>query len=154
MFLDKAPVNLKAKTGQVVQMDYTIAHAWALGIQAVLDRMALGIPVRFDRKGTGAERRDEVAMNVGGSMGRNEHAVLFRQRGNAQRFGEAGVPCGIKLHKANGARGNEITHGETMPFPLPVRQRDGDGRREADIVGWLQVPVQWLFKPEDVIDPM
>jgi hypothetical protein len=141
MLLDKAPVDLNTQTGQVVQMDHTIAHRWAFGIQTVLDWMALGIPMRFHRKGTGVERRDEMTVNVGGSMGRNKHAVLFCQRGNAQRFGEAGVPCGIELHKANGARGNEITHGETMPFPLPMRQWDSDGRRKADIVGWLQIPV-------------
>src|SRR5262249_40640426 len=121
MFLDKVPGDLNTQTGQVVQMDHPIAHSWTLGIETVLDRMALGIPVRFHREGTGAERRDEMAVNVGGSMGRNDHAVLFCQRGNAQRFGEAGVPCGIELHKANGARGNEITHGETMPFSLPMR---------------------------------
>ena len=56
MFLDKIPVNLNAKTGQVVQTDHTIAHGWALGVQTMLDRMALGIPVRFHPKGTGAER--------------------------------------------------------------------------------------------------
>ena len=82
MFLDKAPVDFNTQTGQVVQMDHPIAHGWGLGIQIVLDRMALGIPVRFHCKGTGAERRDEMAVNVGGSMGRNDHAVLFCQRGN------------------------------------------------------------------------
>jgi len=103
MFLDKTPVNLNTPTGQVVQMDHTIAHGWTRGIQTVLDRMALGIPVRFHRKGTGTERRDEMAVNVGRSMRRNDHAMLFCQRGNAQGFGEAGVSCGIELHKANGA---------------------------------------------------
>ena len=41
--------------------------------------LALGIPVRFHRKGTGTERRDEMAMNVGGGMGRDDHTVLFCQ---------------------------------------------------------------------------
>src|SRR5438309_8684385 len=56
MFLDKTPVNLNAETGQVIQMNHTIAHGWPRSIEPVLDRMALGIPVRFHRKGTGAER--------------------------------------------------------------------------------------------------
>src|SRR5262245_31820448 len=38
-----------------------------------------------------------------------------------------------------------------MPFPLPMRQWDCDGRCEADIVDWLQVPVQWLLKPENIV---
>src|SRR5262245_3740568 len=38
-----------------------------------------------------------------------------------------------------------------MPFPLPMRQWDCDGRCEADIVGRLQVPVQWLLKPENIV---
>src|SRR5262245_38519202 len=103
MFLDKTPIDLDAKTGQVVQMDHTITYGWSRGIQTVLDRMAFGIPVRFHCKGTGTERRNEMAVNVGGSMGGNDHAVLFCQRGDTQRFSEAGVPCGIELHKANGA---------------------------------------------------
>ncbi len=127
MFLDKAPVNLNTKTGQVIQMDHAMTHGWTLSVQTVLDRMALRVPVRFYRKGTGAERRDQVAMNMGGRMGRNDHTMLFCQRGNAQRFSEAGVPRGIELHEANGAGGNEIAHGEAMPLPLPVRQRDRAG---------------------------
>ena len=103
MFLDKAPVDLNTQTWQVIHMDHAIAHGWALGVQTMLDRMALGIPVRFHRKGTGTERRDEMAMNMGGRMGRNDHAVLFCQRGNTQCLGEASVPCGIELHEANGA---------------------------------------------------
>ena len=103
MLLVKTPVDLNTKTGQVVQMDHTITHGWSRGIQTVLDRMALGIPVRFHRKGTGTERRNEMAVNVGGSMGCNDHTVLFCQRGDAQRFSKAGMPCGIELYKANGA---------------------------------------------------
>ena len=103
MLLDKAPVDLNTKAGQIVQMDHTIAYSWALGIQTMLERMALGIPVRFHRKGTGTERRDEVAVNMGGRMGRNDYAVLFCQRGNTQGFGEASVPRGVKLHEADGA---------------------------------------------------
>src|SRR5262249_28228391 len=103
MFLDKAPVDLNTKTGQGVQIDHPIAHGRALGIQTMLDWMALRVPVRFHPKGTGTERRDEVSVNMGGRMGSNDHAVLFCQRGNTQRFGEASVPRGIELHEANGA---------------------------------------------------
>lgn len=56
MFLDKVPVNRNTKTGQVVQMDHPIAHGRTCGVQTMLDGMALRIPVRFHRKGTGTER--------------------------------------------------------------------------------------------------
>ena len=83
MFLDKAPVDLNTQTWQAIQMNHTIAYDWTLSVQTMLDRMTLGIPVRFHGKGTGAERRDEMAVNMGGRMGRNDYAVLFCQRGNA-----------------------------------------------------------------------
>ena len=82
MFLDKAPVDLNTQTRQAVQMDHAMTHGGTLSVQMVLDRMALGVSVRFHSKGIGAERRDQVAMYMGGSMGRNDHAVLCCQRGN------------------------------------------------------------------------
>ena len=83
MLLDKVPIDLDAKTRQVVQMEHAVAHGWSLGVQTVVDRITLGISVRFCRKGTGTERRHDVGMQMGRAMGRDAYPVLLCQGGDA-----------------------------------------------------------------------
>src|SRR5215471_19659253 len=118
MLLDKIPVDLDAKTRQVVQVEHAVAHGGSLGVQTVVDWITLGIPVRFCRKGTGAESGHDVGMQMGRAMGRDAYPVLLCQGGDAQCFGKTSVPRRIKLHEAQSARSDEIADGKAMPLPL------------------------------------
>ncbi len=52
---------------------------------------------------------------------------------------------------AQGAGIDELPHCETVPFALAVRERDRRRTRDLEVIGRLQVPVQWFFQPGDVV---
>src|SRR5688572_30572725 len=112
MFLDKGPVDLDAQTRQVVQVDHTLTHFWTRCVHAMLNRVAFGVAVRLDAKGSGPERRHEMAMDMRCGVGRDGHAVLLGHVGDTQGFREASMTGRIELYEANGPRGDKIADAE------------------------------------------
>lgn len=55
VLLHKGPINADTKTRRIVQVQHTIAYHRAVRVQAMMDRIALVISVRFRRKGAGAK---------------------------------------------------------------------------------------------------
>ena len=48
-----------------------------------------------------------------------------------------GVPGGIELHKSESARGQKLSYGKAVPLALAMRQWDGGGGGETDVIRWL-----------------
>src|SRR5262245_2863028 len=107
-------------------MDHTVAYFCAGAVYAMLDRMALGVAVRFHAKGAGAESRHYMGMDMRSCVRRDGYPVLLGHMGDTQRLREPSMPGGIELHEANGARRDEIADGEAGPFSFPMCQRDRD----------------------------
>src|SRR5262245_40718771 len=132
-------------------MDATAAVRGATVEDAMVDRVIAIVTRRLRTERGIPECRGDVSLNVRGRVRRNEHAFLLRVTRDAQRLAESGVTRAIELHEADGASVDEVTHGEPVPLALAVCERHGDLLSQRYIVGRLQVPVQWLLEPVDVV---
>src|ERR1700681_3115531 len=86
----------------------------------------------------------------------DENTVLLGELRYAHRFGESCGPRGIELKILDGPALDEIANGETMDLALAVRQGDTRCAGKLHVVVRLQVPMQRLFEPRDVVrlDPV
>ena len=64
---------------------------------------------------------------------------------------KAGSAGRVELHVTDAARDDEIAHREAGQLALAMRQRDMGRRRQPGEIGRLQIPMQRLFEPEDLV---
>src|SRR5271165_6213546 len=110
----------------------------------------------FDAKGAARQSEDEVAVQLGRGVRRDHHPVLLGQLGDPQRLGEAGRARRIELNIADAAGDDEVAYRKAGQLALAMRQRDRRRGSEPREVGRLQIPMQWLLEPEDLLrlDPL
>ena len=107
--------------------------------------------VRFDAVAHAGQRRHEVCVELRRGVRSDEHAVLLRELRDAQRLAEAGRARRIELEIPDRAAFDEVADGVAMDLPLAVGKRDARVRRKLHVVARLQIPVQRLFEPRDVV---
>ena len=117
--------------------------------KAVGERVGLGPAVQFDAEGAARQGEDEMPVQFGRGVRRDDRAVLLGQCGNAQRLGKAGGARRIELNEPDAALDNEIPDGKAGQLALAMRERDRRGRGQPGEIGRLQIPMQRLLKPED-----
>src|SRR5215469_1168496 len=151
VLVDKTPIDLEAKAGLVADDQMTVAQLRVVVKQTVGQRIGLGSAMRLDAKRAARQREHDVGVQLGRSMRGHHHAVLLRELGYAQRFGEAGRARRVELNVTDTARHNKIAHGKAGQLPLAMRQRDRRRRGKPPEIGRLQIPVQRLLEPEDPV---
>jgi hypothetical protein len=82
--------------------------------EAVGERVGLGPAVRFDAEGAARQGEDEMPVQFGCGVRRDDCAVLLGQSGNAQRLGKAGGSRRVELNEPDAALDNEIPGGNEL----------------------------------------
>ena len=147
----KIPIRFETKAGRVADMQKPVAQLGVGLEQPVGERVGIGSAMRLDPVGAARTRQHQMAVNFRRGMRRDDNAVRFGQRGDAQGLGKPGGPRRVELHVTDPASDDEIAHREAGQLALAMRQRDRRRRRETREIGRLQVPVQRFFEPEDAL---
>src|SRR5215471_14682141 len=132
-------------------MQVTVAQFRVLAEEAISQRVSLRPAVGLDPEDTTRRSKHKMPVQLRRCMRSEHYPVLLGEMSYAHGLGEAGGAGCVELHVTDTALDNKIANREPGQLALAVSEGDRRRRRQPGEISRLQIPMQRLLEPEDLM---